>query len=48
MVITDLGVFTIDRKGSGGMTLVEVAPETSLDEIKSRTEANYRVALKNS
>ena len=47
MVITDLGVFTIDRKGSGGMTLIEVAPGASLDEIKSKTEANYRVALKN-
>jgi 3-oxoacid CoA-transferase subunit B len=46
MVITDLGVFTIDRKG-GGMTLIEVAPSTSLDEIKSKTEASYRVALKN-
>jgi 3-oxoacid CoA-transferase subunit B len=40
-------VFTIDRKGGGGMTLIEVAPGTSLDEIKSKTEANYRVALKN-
>jgi acyl CoA:acetate/3-ketoacid CoA transferase beta subunit len=29
------------------MTLVEVAPGTSLDEIKSKTEAGYRVALKN-
>jgi 3-oxoacid CoA-transferase subunit B len=47
MVITDLGVFTVDRKGSGGMTLVEIAPGTSLDEIKSKTEAGYRVALKN-
>jgi CheY-like chemotaxis protein len=46
MVITDLGVFTIDRKGGGGMTLIEVAPGTSLDEIKSKTEANYRAALK--
>ena len=47
MVITDLGVFMIDRKGGGAMTLIEVAPDTSLDEIKSKTEANYRVALKN-
>jgi 3-oxoacid CoA-transferase subunit B len=45
MVITDLGVFTIDRKG-GGMTLVEVAPGTGLDEIKAKTEASYRVAVK--
>jgi 3-oxoacid CoA-transferase subunit B len=48
MVITDLGVFTVDRKGGGSMTLIELAPGTSLDEIKSKTEANYRVALKNS
>ena len=48
MVITDLGVFNIDKKGGGGMTLVEVAPGTSLDEIKAKTEAGYRVALKNS
>jgi 3-oxoacid CoA-transferase subunit B len=46
MVITDLGVFTIDRRGGGGMTLVEVAPGTSLDEIKAKTEASYRVAVK--
>jgi len=38
MVITDLGVFTIDRKG-GGMTLVELAPDVTLDEIKAKTEA---------
>ena len=46
MVITDLGVFTIDRKGDGGMTLIEVAPGTSLEEIKAKTEASYRVAVK--
>jgi 3-oxoacid CoA-transferase subunit B len=43
MVITDLGVFTIDRKG-GGMTLVELAPDVTLDEIKSKTQASYKVA----
>jgi 3-oxoacid CoA-transferase subunit B len=43
MVITDLGVFTVDRKG-GGMTLVELAPDVTLEEIKSKTEANYKVA----
>jgi 3-oxoacid CoA-transferase subunit B len=47
MVITDLGVFNIDKKGSGGMTLIEVASGSSLEEIKSKTEAAYRVALKN-
>jgi acyl CoA:acetate/3-ketoacid CoA transferase beta subunit len=29
------------------MTLIELAPDVSLDEIKSKTEASYRVALKN-
>jgi len=44
MVITDLGVFTIDRKNGSGMTLVELAPEVTLDEIKSKTAASFKVA----
>ena len=44
MVITDLGVFTIDKHGKGGMTLVEVANGTTLDEIKAKTAAHYTVA----
>ena len=43
MVITDLGIFTIDKRGSGGMTLVELAPGVSLDKIKAKTDATYRV-----
>ena len=43
MVITDLGVFEIDKKG-GGMTLTELAPGVTLDEIKGKTEATYKVA----
>jgi 3-oxoacid CoA-transferase subunit B len=44
MVITDLGAFTIDKKGEGGMTLVELAPGVTLDEIRAKTEAAYHVA----
>jgi 3-oxoacid CoA-transferase subunit B len=44
MVITDLGVFTIDKKGAGGMTLVELAPGTTLDEIRSKTQAHYHIS----
>jgi len=40
MVITDLGVFQIDRNGSG-MILLELAPEVSLQEIQGRTEASF-------
>jgi 3-oxoacid CoA-transferase subunit B len=40
MVISELGVFTIDEKG---MTLIEVAPGVTLDEIKQKTAAHYKV-----
>jgi 3-oxoacid CoA-transferase subunit B len=43
MVITDLGVFEIDRHG-GGTTLVELAPQVSLQEIRGKTEADYALA----
>jgi 3-oxoacid CoA-transferase subunit B len=40
MVITELGVFTIDNDG---MTLIEVATGVTLDEIKQKTAASYKV-----
>jgi 3-oxoacid CoA-transferase subunit B len=43
MVITDLAVFTIDRKAGGGMTLVELAPGVTVDEVKRKTEAKFAV-----
>jgi 3-oxoacid CoA-transferase subunit B len=44
MVITDLGVFKVDQKGKDGLTLVERAEGVSLDEIKAKTQASYKVA----
>jgi len=44
VVITDLGVFNIDQKGKDGMTLVELADGVTVDEIKSKTEASFKVA----
>jgi 3-oxoacid CoA-transferase subunit B len=44
LVITDLGVFEIDKAGGGGMTLVEVADGVTLDQIAENTEATYNVA----
>ena len=45
MVISDLGVFTIDKKGHGGLALIELAPGVTVDEIRSKTEAEFTVAL---
>jgi 3-oxoacid CoA-transferase subunit B len=45
MVITDLGVFRVDAKGKDGLTLIELADGVTLDEIRSKTEAEFAVAL---
>ena len=45
LVITDLGVFTIDKKRGGDMALIELAPGVTAQEIADKTEATYRVAL---
>lgn len=44
MVISELGVFTIDRRGDAGMALIEMAPGVTLDEVRAKTEADFRVA----
>ena len=44
LVITDLGVFEIDKAGHGGMTLVELAEGATLEQVAENTEAAYRVA----
>jgi 3-oxoacid CoA-transferase subunit B len=44
LVITDLAVFSIDKTGGTGMTLIELADGVTLDEIKDKTEASFQVA----
>ncbi|MEN9708751.1 MAG: hypothetical protein RIQ68_1159 [Pseudomonadota bacterium] len=44
MVITDLAVFSIDKMGKSGMTLIELAPGVSIDEVKAKTEAGFKIA----
>ena len=41
MVITDLGVFNIDRK-AGGMTLIELAPGVTVDEITQKNSGQVQ------
>jgi 3-oxoacid CoA-transferase subunit B len=43
MVITDLGVFAIDKHKGGGMRLMEIAPKVTVDEIRAKTEAGFQV-----
>ena len=45
LVITDLGVFSIARRGETDMRLIELADGVSLDEITAKTEARFTVAL---
>ena len=42
MLITDLGVYEIDRK-SGRATLIELATGVTLDEVWEKTEASFNV-----
>ncbi|QTI79824.1 CoA transferase subunit B [Roseomonas marmotae] len=44
LVVTELAVFSIDR-ALGRMTLMELAPGVSLEEVREKTEAEYEVAL---
>ena len=44
LLITDLGVFDIDRKG-GGVVLIELAPGVSVEEVRAKSEAEFAVQL---
>jgi 3-oxoacid CoA-transferase subunit B len=42
MIVTDLCVFEV---GADGLTLVDLAPGTTLDDVRANTEADFLVAL---
>ncbi|MFK4874025.1 3-oxoacid CoA-transferase subunit B [Novosphingobium sp. ZW T3_23] len=44
MIVSDLAVFAVDRK-AGGLTLIELAPGVSLDEVTAKTGAPFASAL---
>jgi len=44
MIISDLAVFTLER-GKSGLTLIELAPGVTLDEVRAKTEASFTPAL---
>ncbi|GAB4521683.1 MAG: 3-oxoacid CoA-transferase subunit B [Amphiplicatus sp.] len=43
MIITNLGVFNVAR--GQGLTLVELAPDVTVEEVKEKTEATFDVAV---
>ncbi len=47
VVVTELGVFAIDKKGDGPMRLLETAPGVTEAEIRDKTEADFATALVN-
>ncbi len=44
LIITDLCVMACDKANGGGLTLIELAPDVTLDEVKAKTAAPFSVA----
>ena len=44
LIITDLAVFECDRNG-GGLTLLELAPDTELAQVQQKTEAAFHPGI---
>ena len=40
-----LGVFSVDKHGDGGVTLVELADGVTVDEVKAKTKAKLAVGV---
>ena len=43
LIVTDLGVFDVNGASGPGLTLVDLAPEVTVEEIRAKTEAAFRV-----
>ena len=45
LVITNLAVFACDRRGGTGLTLLELAPDVTLEEVTAKTGATFKERL---
>ena len=45
LIITDLAVFTVAKRGDEALTLVELAPGVTVEDVRAKTEADFTVAL---
>ena len=43
-IITDMGVFDCDKHGSAGLTMVEIAPGMTIDDVRKSTGCEFAVA----
>jgi 3-oxoacid CoA-transferase subunit B len=43
LIVTDLCVLACDKAGGGGLTLLELAPGVTLDEVTAKTGASFKV-----
>jgi len=43
LIITDLCVLQVDHPGEDGLTLLEMAPGVTVDELRSQTEAEFKL-----
>ncbi len=41
LIVTDLCVFAVDKPGQDGLTLVDIAPGVTVEELRSKTEATF-------
>lgn len=44
ILITELAVFHVDRRGGGGLTLLEHAPGVTLQQITEKTGATFKIS----
>ena len=45
MVVTDIAVFEIDKRGDKGVRLLETAPGVSVEEVRAKTEASFEAPV---
>ena len=43
MIVTDLCVFQVDNPGQDGLTLIQMAPGVTVEELRAKTEAGFKV-----
>jgi 3-oxoacid CoA-transferase subunit B len=44
MVISELGVFGVDKRGNSGVTLLQLADGVTVDEVKAKTRAKLAIS----